>query len=76
MVATTETTATTKKKKDDKERKKNNCKDEGKWYLCEAGGTIFLLRDFIVNPFQNHPYEALRTEMKRLEEWNEVVRRC
>jgi len=29
--------------------------------------TIRLLRDFDVNLFQNHPSEALRTEMKRPE---------
>ena len=37
--------------------------------------TIRLLRDFDVNLFQNHPSEALRTEMKRLEELNEATRK-
>jgi len=36
--------------------------------------TIRLLRDFDVNLFQNHPSEALRTEMKRLEELNEATK--
>jgi ATP-dependent exoDNAse (exonuclease V) alpha subunit len=37
--------------------------------------TIRLLRDFNVNLFQNHPSEALRIEMNRLEELNEATRR-
>ena len=37
--------------------------------------TIRLLRNFDVNLFQNHPSEALRTEMKRLEELNEVTKK-
>lgn len=36
--------------------------------------TIRLLRDFDVNLFQNHPSEALRTEMNRLEKLNEATK--
>ena len=36
--------------------------------------TIRLLRDFDVNLFQNHPSEALRIEMKRLEDLNETTK--
>ena len=35
---------------------------------------IHLLRDFDVNLFQNHPSEALRTEMKRLEDLNKATK--
>ena len=35
--------------------------------------TIHLLRDFDINLFQNHPSEALRTDMKRLEELHVVM---
>ena len=37
--------------------------------------TIRLLRDFDTNLFQNHPSEALRWEMKRLEQLNETTKR-
>jgi ATP-dependent exoDNAse (exonuclease V) alpha subunit len=37
--------------------------------------TIRLLRDFDVNLFQNHPSEALRSEMRRLEQSNEATKR-
>ena len=37
--------------------------------------TIRLLRDFDPNLFQNHPSEALRSEMKRLEHLNEITKR-
>jgi hypothetical protein len=36
--------------------------------------TIRLLRDFDPNLFQNHPSEALRVEMKRLQQLNEVTK--
>jgi len=36
---------------------------------------IRLLRDFDMNLFQNHPSEAFRWEMKRLEHLNEVTKR-
>ena len=36
--------------------------------------TIRLLRDFDINLFQNHPSEALRIEMKRLEGLNEKTK--
>ena len=36
--------------------------------------TIRLLRDFDVNLFQNHPSEALRIDMKRLEDLNETTK--
>ena len=36
---------------------------------------IRLLRDFDPNLFQNHPSEALRIEMKRLDELNETTKR-
>ena len=41
------------------------------------GHTIRLLtlRDFDINLFQNYPYEALRTEMKRLEDLIETTRK-
>ena len=37
--------------------------------------TIRLLRDFNPNLFQNHPSEALRSDMRRLERLNKVTRR-
>ena len=37
--------------------------------------TIRLLRDFNNNLFQNHPSEALRREMTRLEALNDATRR-
>ena len=35
---------------------------------------LVVLRDFDVNLFQNHPSEALRIEMKRLEDLNETTK--
>ena len=35
---------------------------------------IRLLREFDANLFQNHPSEALRSEMRRLERLNEVTK--
>ena len=36
---------------------------------------IRLLRDFDASLFQNHPSEALRSDMRRLEQLNEVTKR-
>jgi hypothetical protein len=37
--------------------------------------TIRLLRDFDADLFQNHPSEALRSDMRRIEELNEITKR-
>lgn len=37
--------------------------------------TIRLLRNFDINLFQNHPSEALRTEMQRLEDLNQTTKK-